>query len=256
MQIDLSKKVAVITGAASGIGLATVRQFLDSNAKAIVAVDIASKPEGQLKVWIDENPGRLLYVGGDVGLEATANAFTQTALSHFGRIDVLINNAATSVVKPLHEHSEEEWDKVIDINVKSMFWAAKIVIPVMMEQKDGLILNTGSISGHVGLRNQGAYGPSKGAVHLLTKQMAIEYAKYGIRVNAVALGTVDTPIVQWSANQTKDPEAFIEGLRSAHPIGRIATAEEAAAFFTYLSSDYARFFTGAILSMDGGFVAQ
>lgn len=256
MQIDLSNKVAIVTGAASGIGLATVKQFLDSKVRGLVAVDLDSTPASALREVIKDHPQQAYYVGGNVGHESTAVEFARVARDQFGRIDVLVNNAATSVVKPLHEHSEEEWDKVIDVNVKSMFWAAKIVVPIMMEQRDGLILNTGSISGHVGLRNQGAYGPSKGAVHLLTKQMAIEYAKYGIRVNAVALGTVDTPIVQWSANQTDDPEAFIEGLRSAHPIGRIATAEEAAAFFTYLSSDYARFFTGAILSMDGGFVAQ
>ncbi len=94
------------------------------------------------------------------------------------------------------------------------------------------------------------------AVHQLTRQMAIEYAKYGIRVNAIALGTVNTPIVEWSAKQTSNPEAFVQGLMDAHPIGRIASAQEVAGFFTYLASDHASFFTGAILSMDGGFIAQ
>ncbi len=120
----------------------------------------------------------------------------------------------------------------------------------------GLILNTGSISGHVGITNQGAYGPSKGALHQMTRQMAIEYAKYGIRVNSVALGTVDTPIVYRSAMDSGDPDAFLAMLRGNHPIGRIATPEEVACFFTYLASDYATFFTGSILSMDGGYIAH
>lgn len=144
----------------------------------------------------------------------------------------------------------------MDTNVKAIYWSARHVVPVMRRQKSGVILNTGSIAGLVGIAYQGACGPSKGAVHQLTRQMAIEYAADGIRVNAVAPGTVDTPILRKSAQDSGDPQAFLIGLQNAHPIGRIATAEEAAKFMTYLASDDAGFFTGAVLSLDGGFTAK
>lgn len=256
MQISLNDKTIVLTGAASGVGLATALRFLDSGVSNLVLVDVAPALPESLQERVDRNPDHVAYVRGDVGDEATAIRFTQLAMNRFGRIDVLVNNAGVSVVKPIHEHTPEEWDFIFDVNVKALYWSARHVVPVMIRQKSGLILNTGSISGHVGIPNQGAYGPSKGALHQMTRQMAIEYAPHGIRVNAVALGTVDTPIVHKSAAQTSDPPAFWKMLRDKHPIGRIATAEEVAGFFTYLASDHASFFTGAILSMDGGFIAQ
>ena len=126
----------------------------------------------------------------------------------------------------------------------------------MMRQRGGVVLNTGSISGVAGIATQGAYGPSKGAVHQLTRQMAVEYAPHGIRVNAICCGTVDTPIVHRSAAASGDPAGYWAMLRENHPIGRIASAEEVAAFFTYMASDLASFFTGATLMMDGGFTAK
>jgi NAD(P)-dependent dehydrogenase (short-subunit alcohol dehydrogenase family) len=144
----------------------------------------------------------------------------------------------------------------MNTNVKAGFWAARHAIPVMMRQGTGVILNTGSISGQVGLTLQGAYAASKGALHQMTRQMAIEYARYGIRVNAIACGTVDTQLVHQAAKESGDEEAFWNRLRRAHPIGRIATAEEVARFFVYMASDDASFFTGSIISMDGGFTAQ
>jgi NAD(P)-dependent dehydrogenase (short-subunit alcohol dehydrogenase family) len=119
-----------------------------------------------------------------------------------------------------------------------------------------VILNTGSISGEVGIPGQGAYGPSKGALHQMTRQMAVEYAPYGIRVNAVGCGTIDTPLVHRAAADSGDPDKFWAMLKDNHPIGRIASPDEVAGFFTYLASDWASFFTGAILMMDGGFTAK
>ena len=254
MIVTLEGKTAVVTGAASGIGLATVRKYLDSGAAHVVAVDIAPTPPVELRTPMDA--GRLTYVPGDVGVEPTAREFTQAALTATGRIDVLVNNAGISIVKPLHEHAPEEWDTVMNTNVKAAYWAARHVIPVMIRQRSGVVLNTGSISGRVGIATQGAYGPSKGALHQMTRQMAIEYAKYGIRVNAVGCGTIDTPIVHSSAAASGDPAAYWKMLRDNHPIGRIASADEVAGFLTYLASDLASFFTGAILMMDGGYTAK
>ncbi len=195
-------------------------------------------------------------VSGDVAEEDTAERYTKAALDNFGRIDILVSNAGVSVVRAVHDHTPEEWDSVMNTNVKAVYWAARHVIPIMIKQHSGLILMTGSISGEVGIQAQGAYGPSKGALHQMTRQMAVDYAKHNIRVNAVGCGTVDTPIVHSSAKASGNEEAFWEMLRGNHPIGRIATPAEVAAFFAYLASDYATFFTGSILMMDGGYTAH
>src|SRR5882762_1875905 len=245
MQVRLDGKVAIVTGAASGIGLATVRAFLKAGAK-VVGVDVAKRP-GDLEVE---------WMRGDVSVEETARQFARVALESFGRIDVLVNNAAVSVVKAIHEHTPAEWDAVMNTNVKSAYLAARQVIPVMMKQKSGVILNMGSISGAVGIATQGAYGPSKGAIHQMTRQMAVEYAPFGIRVNAIACGTVETPLVNRTAAASGDAEKYWKMLRENHPIGRIASAEEVAAFLTYMASDLASFFTGAVIAMDGGYTAR
>ena len=255
MEVNLRGKSAVVTGAASGIGLATVLKFLDAGAAGVVAVDLSPEWPTALADHPDAG-GRLRLVAGDVTAEATAEAFTRAAFDGFGRLDVLVNNAGISVVKPLHEHTPEEWDAVMGVNVKAGFWAARHVVPVMKRQGGGVILFTGSISGVAGIATQGAYGPSKGAVHQMTRQMAVEYAPHGIRVNAVACGTVDTPIVHKSAAASGDPDAYWRMLRENHPIGRIASPDEVAAFFTYMASDLASFFTGSVIMMDGGYTAR
>ena len=256
MEISLAGKVAVVTGASSGIGLAITRSFLECGASGVVAVFRRKELPEELEVVQQRFPGKLVIVRGDVADEQTAIAFTKAAIERFGRLDVLVSNAAISIVKPLHLHTPEEWDEVMNANVKSLYWAARHVIPVMIQQGGGSILISGSISGEVGIPTQGAYAPSKGALHQMTRQMAVEYAKYGIRVNTVACGTVDTPIVYKSAEASGDADAYWAMLRNAHPVGRIATADEVASFYTYMASDLASFFTGSILMMDGGFTAQ
>ena len=256
MEISLAGKVAVVTGASSGIGLAITRTYLDCGAKGVIAVFRRNEIPEELAEARKLYPTQLVIVRGDVAEEQTSIDFTKAALDHFGRLDILVSNAAISIVKAVHLHTEQEWDTVIDANVKSLFWAARHVIPVMMEQKSGLILVSGSISGEAGIPTQGAYAPSKGALHQMTRQMAIEYAQYGIRVNTVACGTVDTPIVHKSAAASGDADRYWAMLRNAHPIGRIAGAEEVAAFYAYMATDLASFFTGAIIMMDGGYTAQ
>jgi len=256
MEISLAGKIAVVTGASSGIGLAITRAYLDCDAEGVVAVFRRAELPPELEEAKALYGDKLIIVRGDVADEQTSIDFTKAALERFGRIDVVVSNAALSIVKALHLHSEEEWDTVINANVKSLFWTARHVIPVMMKQKSGLILISGSISGEAGIPTQGAYAPSKGALHQMTRQMAIEYAQYGIRVNTVACGTVDTPIVHKSAEASGDPDAYWSMLKNAHPIGRIASAEEVASFYSYMASDMASFFTGAVLMMDGGYTAQ
>lgn len=253
--MDLNGKVAIVTGAGSGIGAETVRLYLEAGAR-VVAVDVdPALPETGARL-AGPRAESLRSVIGDVSAEATAEQYVATALEAFGRIDVMVNNAGVSVVKSIADHTPEEWDRVFSVNLKSIYWSARHVVPVMKRQGGGLVLNTGSISSVVGIAGQGAYGPSKGAVVQLTRQMAIEYGKDGIRVNAVCPGTVDTPLLRRAAEDSGHPEAFLKGLSDAHPIGRIAAAEEIAQFFLFLASDRARFFTGAVLMIDGGFTAQ
>ena len=256
MDVTLNGKIAVVTGASSGIGLAITQAYLEAGAAGVVAVFRRAETPPELEALLKAYPGKLEIVRGDVADEATAIAFTRTAVDRFGRLDILVSNAAISVVKALHLHTPEEWDTVMNANVKSLYWAARHVIPVMTDQKNGLIIVSGSISGEAGIPTQGAYAPSKGALHQMTRQMAIEYAKDGIRVNTIACGTVDTPIVHKSAEASGDPEGYWAMLRDAHPIGRIATPEEIAAFYTFMASDLATFFTGATLMLDGGYTAQ
>ncbi len=256
MNVSLTGKIAVITGASSGIGLAVTQAFLEADAVGVIAVFRRKEIPDELRTCQSQFGDRLQIIHGDVAEESTARDFTEAALDRFGRLDIVVSNAAISVVRALHEHTPEEWDYVMNSNVKALYWTARHVVPIMQRQKQGLILVSGSISGEVGIPTQGAYAPSKGALHQMTRQMAIEYAKDGIRVNTIACGTVDTPIVHNSAKASGNPEAYWDMLRRNHPIGRIATAAEVASFYTYMASDHATFFTGAILMMDGGFTAQ
>ena len=252
--MDLTGKVAIVTGAASGIGAEVVRLYLDAGAQ-VVAVD----RDPDLESVVAAFPGadsRSRCVVGDVSEESTAQRYSHEAMTAYGRVDVMVNNAGVACVKPIADHSPEEWDRVMNVNVKSIYWSARHVVPLMKAQRSGLFLNTGSISSVAGMPNQGAYAPSKGAVVQLTRQMAIDYAADGIRANAVCPGTVDTPLLRRSADESGDADGFLRGLADAHPIGRIAAAEEIAQFFLFLASDRARFFTGAVLMIDGGFTAR
>jgi dihydroanticapsin dehydrogenase len=253
--MNLEGKSVIVTGGGSGIGAEIARLFLESGAR-LVAVDLDPALPEALGALKSRYPDRLRCVVGDVALEETARAYTSAALEAYGRIDVMINNAAVACVKPIADHTPEEWDRVMNVNVKSIYWSARHVVPEMKKTGGGLFLNTGSISSVVGLPDQGAYGPSKGAVVQLTRQMAVDYAADNIRVNAVCPGTVDTPLVRRAATDSGDPEGFVGRLKAGHPIGRIAHPEEIAQFYRFLASDHARFFTGAVLMIDGGFTAQ
>jgi NAD(P)-dependent dehydrogenase (short-subunit alcohol dehydrogenase family) len=256
MNISLESKIAIVTGASSGIGLAITRRFLECGSAGLIGVDRQPAVRDELRACQQKFGSKLVLVHGDVAEESTAEQFTKLALDKFWRIDIVVSNAGVSVVRPIHEHTPEEWDAVMNVNVKAVYWAARHVIPVMIKQQAGLVLLTGSISGEAGIPSQGAYGPSKGALHQMTRQMAVEYAKHNIRVNTIACGTVNTPIVHNSAKASGDEEGYWNMLRRNHPVGRIATPYEVAAFFAYMASDYATFFTGSVLMMDGGYTAQ
>jgi NAD(P)-dependent dehydrogenase (short-subunit alcohol dehydrogenase family) len=250
--MDLNNKVAVITGAGSGIGEATARVFVEAGAR-VIAVDL--NPELP-RIFEGADRSNLRCVVGDVAIDATSAEFVKTALEAFGRIDVMICNAGIALPKPIHETTPQEWDRVMSVNVKSIYYAARDVVPVMRKQGGGLFLLTGSISSVCGMDLQGVYGPSKGAVIQIARTMAVDYARDNIRVNAVCPGVVETPLLRRTAIESGDPEKFLGDLAAASPIGRNAQPEEIACFFQFLASDHARFFTGSVLMIDGGYSAR
>jgi NAD(P)-dependent dehydrogenase (short-subunit alcohol dehydrogenase family) len=182
-------------------------------------------------------------------------SMTARTLERFGRIDVLVNNAGHIVWKTLADTTEAEWDCVMAVNVKSMFLHCRAVLPAMLAQGGGAIVNTASISGLIGLPGQAAYAASKGAVVQLTRQLAVEYGGANIRVNAVAPGAVATPFLLDFVATLDDPDGVAAEIKASHPLNRFAEPEEVAESILFLASDAAAFTTGTILGVDGGYTA-
>jgi NAD(P)-dependent dehydrogenase (short-subunit alcohol dehydrogenase family) len=248
----LEGKVALITGAASGIGLATAERFLTEGASLVMADNQAEALEAQA--------ARLgaVAVVMDVTKSADVRRAVEAAVTRFGRLDVLFANAGIGFTGAIVDSSDDDWDQVMAVNAKGVFFSARESIRQMLAQTrpGGSVVINGSISGLVGIPGQAPYGPSKGAVVEMTRQLAVEYATKGVRVNCVCPGTVDTPVLRRGMAMSSDPEAFLAMLIAGHPIGRIGLAEEIASAVAFLASDEASFITGAILPVDGGYTAR
>lgn len=240
--------VAIVTGAAGGIGRATVRVLAEEGA-SVVAEDL-DPAVGELAA------DRVATLEGDVSDPAVARAAVETAVGRFSRLDVLVNNAAVIVSKDILETTDEDWESVLRINAGGMFVHCRAALPTMLAAGGGAIVTVASISGVVGLPKQAAYCASKGAVVQLTRQLAVEYADRGIRVNAVGPGAVDTPFLHRHLDAQPDRAAAEADVKAAHPLGRYSSPEEVADAILFLASKRSSFVTGEILMVDGGYTAR
>jgi NAD(P)-dependent dehydrogenase (short-subunit alcohol dehydrogenase family) len=250
-------KVAVVTGGVLGIGRATSLLLAKEGAKVAV-VDLKDEEGKNVIAEIEAFGGIAKFWHLDTTKEKEVKAVFADIVSEFGKIDVLVNNAGISGVdKPTHEITEEEWDKVINVNVKGVFLCAKHVIPYMQKAGSGSIINMSSIYGLVGGGDIPPYHASKGAVRLMSKNDALLYAKDNIRVNSVHPGFIWTPLVEELGKRSPDGvEAYKKHLDSLHPIGHMGEPADIAYGVLYLASDESKFVTGSELVIDGGYTAQ
>jgi NAD(P)-dependent dehydrogenase (short-subunit alcohol dehydrogenase family) len=246
--LRLQGKTAIVTGGGSGIGRATAIRFAKEGAKVVVG-DIDTAGGEETVTLIKEREGKAIFVQTDVSDSKQVKQLINTATDSFGSLHIMFNNAGigNSEVRSV-ELSEEEWDHVVDINLKGVFLGIKYAVPEIIKAGGGAIINTSSLLGLKGQKYMSAYNASKAGVVVLTKNAALEYGKYNIRVNAIAPGVIDTKIIEnWKQNEWKWPI-----ISKANALGRIGTPDEVANAVVFLASDEASFITGTTLSVDGG----
>ena len=250
---QLDGKVALITGAGSGIGRASALAFAREGAKVAVADIVVEGGEETVRM-VKAAGGEAFFIKVDVSNAADVEAMVNTVVDTYGRIDCAYNNAGIEGrLASTDEYPEDVFDKVIDINLTGVWLCMKYELPHMLRQGSGAIVNTASGAGLIGVAGMSAYVASKHGVVGLTKTAALEYAKSGIRVNAVCPGLIQTPMVE---RITAEQPQLGEALVAAEPVGRTGKPEEIAESVVWLSSDAASFVTGHAMSVDGGYVAQ
>jgi len=252
----LNDRVALVTGGASGIGLATAERFLEEGARVVLADIARERGEAATAGLRSKGYDRVSAVCCDVSRGDQVRSMVDSVLAAEGRIDILFNNAGVFVPNEVHEIPEEEWSGILAVNLTSVYLVSKYVVPGMLARGRGAIVNNSSVAGLVGDLRSAAYCATKGGVALLTRAMALDYARRGIRVNAICCGEIDTPLFAREAGQLGlTVEAFRARLAEAHPIGRIGRPREAADAVVFLASDEASFLTGVLLPVDGGYSA-
>jgi len=250
----LAGKSAVITGAAKGIGRATADVFAEEGAR-IVGTDIDAEGLERLRSDLEARGTECATVVGDVSKPDDARRMIAAAVERYGRIDILVANAGVIPLGSIDESTAEDWDKVMSIDGRGMFLTCKYAIEAMLASGGGSIVCLSSISGMAGQSRQSTYGPAKFVATGLTKHLAVEWAHKGIRVNAVAPGTIWTERVRSLPDEPGGTE-YIEEIKKQHPMGRLGEPEEVARAIAFLASDEASFITGAILAVDGGYLAR
>lgn len=246
-------KVALVTGAASGIGRATALAFAREGARVVVA-DYDADGGEETSNQIRQDGGEAIFVRTDVSKPADVEAMLAATMDAFGRLDFVFNNAGIEgQAAPTAEGTEENWDRVIAVNLKGVWLCMKAELPHMLAGGGGVIVNCSSIAGLVGFEGSPAYVASKHGVVGLTKTAALDYARQGIRVNAVCPGVIATPMVD---RATHGSQEAVEQFADATPMGRLGVSEEIAESVIWICSDGASYMTGQAIAVDGGWVAR
>jgi NAD(P)-dependent dehydrogenase (short-subunit alcohol dehydrogenase family) len=247
----LDGKVSVITGAAMGIGKASAVALASEGARVVISdIDDAS---GQATVKeITQAGGQAIFQHADVGVTDDIENLIKAAIDQWGRLDILVNNAAQAISGSVVDITEDDWNRVLNINLTSVWRGMKFAIPHMITAGAGSIINISSVQSLLGFKGWSAYAAAKGAINALTQQSAVEYAPYRIRVNAIAPGTIMTPMNERIFATTPDPQKLIESWNNLHALGRFGQPNEVGSVVAFLASDDSSFITGSVIPVDGG----
>jgi len=251
----LRDRVAIVTGAGHGIGRAAARLFAAEGARVVVA-ELDGEAAHAVAGEIAAAGGDAVAAETDVSKAAEARAAVDLAVNRFGTVDVLVNNAGVELKRPVEDITEEEWDRVLAINLKGTFLMSKYVVPIMKAQRRGTIVNNSSVGNFIAAPNSTAYGASKAGIMALTRGMALELAGFNVRVNAVCPGVIDTPMNERNLQRAEDPEAMRRSWYEITPLRRLGTPEDVAYAMLFLACDESSFITGTPLIIDGGRTAH
>ena len=251
----LDGKVCIVTGGGSGIGRAICLLFGQEGAEVVVA-DKNAESAGRTVAELECLGARGTALEVDVSLAESVRGMVDSVVERYGRIDVLVNNAGFGFAATVVETEEADWDRLMSVNLKGVYLGCKYVVPVMMRQGGGAIVNTASAAGLVGVADRAAYCASKGGVIAMTRAMAIDHVNDGVRINCIAPGTVESPYFDEIFAESEDPVALRRLMESRHLMRRLGTPDEVASGVLYLASDESSFVTGSALSVDGGMTAH
>ena len=251
----LAGRVAVVSGAAAGIGRATAELFAEEGAR-VVAADVAGNAVREVAAGIRDAGGAATAVVADVSCEDGVEAVVGTAEDEFGPVDVLVNNAGVELKKLVEDTSLAEWERVLTTNLTSAFLMSRRVIRGMKDRRRGVIVMNSSVGNFIAATKSSAYGASKAGMMALARSLALEGAPYGIRVNAVCPGVIDTPMNERNLARSEDPEAMRRSWYEITPLGRLGTPRDVAQAMLFLASDESSFVTGLPLVIDGGRLIQ
>jgi NAD(P)-dependent dehydrogenase (short-subunit alcohol dehydrogenase family) len=251
----LDGKIAIITGAGAGMGKACAILFAREGASLCV-VDINESSAHEVADQITRTGGKAIAIKADVSSSKSVQHMIEETMNNFGKLDILFNNAGIVEGGELYENLEESWDRQMDVNAKSVFLGCKFAIPHMITRRSGVILSMASAAALMGLKNRAIYSATKGAIVSLTRALAIDVAQYGIRVNALCPGTIETESLHDRIESAPDPEIARKQFASRQIMNRVGQPDEVAELACYLCSDAASFITGTTVVIDGGLLLK
>lgn len=252
---DFSDKVVIITGGSSGIGFETARMLLAGGAGVIMGGRDEIKGERAVRELEKQTGQKVHFVKADVSEPDQCETIINSAVQRYGKIDIVINNAGVFKANPIENVTEEEYDRIVDTNLKGAFFICKYAVPFLKKNRAGAVINVSSDAGLHGNTLSTAYCASKGGLTLFTRALALDLASYGIRVNCVCPGDIATPMLDKDLETRKDPEAYLNALTASYPVRRLGRPEEVASVICFLASGISDFVTGAAWSVDGGITA-